>query len=121
MQLLAVEVAGALFGAVLLVRREERVEREEGGLRVINAHRCSGSFAVAQHRVQVQRPEADVGLADFAHIGEELVLVDVGEDVLGLDRFQTGEEELCDELETYSDLRCIRIVSICSTIYHSPR
>lgn len=99
-QLLAVELARALLGAVLLVRREQLVERHEGRLRVIDAHRLAGRLAVAHHRVQEHRPEADVRLADLADVAEQLVLVDVGQDVLRLDGLQAGEEQLFRDTDT---------------------
>lgn len=45
-QFFAVELASALFGAVFLVGRENRVEREEGRLGVVDAHRMAGVVAV---------------------------------------------------------------------------
>lgn len=93
-QLLAVELARALLRAVLLVRREQRVERQERGLRRLDAHRAAAGAAVPHHRVQVHRPKADVRFAQLADVGEQPVLVDIGEDVLRLDGLQAGEEQL---------------------------
>lgn len=85
-ELAAVELAGALLRTVLGVGRKQLRECRESGDEEIDAHRVARRDAVLDHREQVERPERQIRLAELADVGKELVLVDIREQVLGLDR-----------------------------------
>lgn len=69
-QFATIELARALLCTVLCVRREQLRERGEGGPQKIDAHLVAGLDAVLHHREEVQRPERDICLANFANVGE---------------------------------------------------
>lgn len=91
-QLATIILTSALLRTVRFVRFEQLGEGREAGHEEVYAHRVARGDAVLDHGKQVQRPKGDVGLAQLTDVGEELVLVHVGQEVVGLDGLQAGKE-----------------------------
>lgn len=70
---------------------------------------------MAHHRKQIQRPETDIRLADFTRIGEQSMLIDIGENVFGLNGFQAGEKQL----KSTEKREYIHVFGIISLLWHT--
>lgn len=93
-QLPTIILTSALLRTVLGVRREQLRKGRESGHQIVDAHRMPGRYAVLDHREEVECPEREICLADLANVRKQFVLVDVGEEVLALDRFEARQEQL---------------------------
>jgi hypothetical protein len=99
----AVVLAPRLLGAVLEVGLEGVVDRREPLEHVLDAGGASPLAHVSDQGEQRVTPEHHVRVQNFGYVGEELLPVDLGEELVRLQISQAREEQLQKRTRQESD------------------